>query len=181
MSTDFDPFRFNQVHAPEPVDGPLQSVRLVDDDNEMCILCREKMPLDGEEHYGAETYYRANRVLCCRARYCLEHESKDDLPRECPACKSLPIASEKATKDQLVHHAEKKGKTWAMLELAERYNKRHSSIMDEQMGLAVIVFLQPRVNHESAESFHPWRSPDLTSGPKSGIMSQGYVGLNQTR
>ena len=32
MTIQFDPFRFNQAHEPEPVDGDLPSVYLVDDD-----------------------------------------------------------------------------------------------------------------------------------------------------
>ena len=35
VSTEFDPFRLNQVHEPKPVDGDLPSVCLVDDDAEL--------------------------------------------------------------------------------------------------------------------------------------------------
>jgi len=35
VSTQFDPFRFNQVYEPEPVEGQLPSVCLVDEETEL--------------------------------------------------------------------------------------------------------------------------------------------------
>ena len=35
MATQFDPFRLDQQHGPEPVDGPLPSVCLVDDHDDL--------------------------------------------------------------------------------------------------------------------------------------------------
>ncbi len=40
MSTCFDPFRFNQTHEPDPVEGPILQVRLVDDDEEPLVAER---------------------------------------------------------------------------------------------------------------------------------------------
>ena len=37
MATQFDPFRFDQKYGPEPVDGPLPSVCLVDDNDDLTV------------------------------------------------------------------------------------------------------------------------------------------------
>ena len=40
MSTQFDPFRFDQDHRPAPVEGPLLPIRLLDDDEEPMVEAR---------------------------------------------------------------------------------------------------------------------------------------------
>ncbi|KAL7540321.1 hypothetical protein ACHAWF_006650 [Thalassiosira exigua] len=101
----------------------------LDGDNMACVLCNAQMPLDGEKEHTS--FYRANRLVCCGARYCLRRCHMRDLPGVCPACNSLSITSTAALKEDLLRHAEG-GKTWAQLELAERYDKVHSSVRDDE-------------------------------------------------
>lgn len=103
----------------------LKAVNL-DGDNVTCALCDSCMPLDGESGF-----YRANRLFCCGIRYCLRRCHMKDMPDICPGCNSVPIISREASKENLLCHAEG-GKTWAQLELAERYVTFHSSVKGEE-------------------------------------------------
>lgn len=103
--------------------------RNVDGDNEECVLCDAGMELDGDGTCYDGEAYRANRLACCGARYCHKKQHRESLPASCPSCRSPLLTSENASKDNLLRHAEH-GKTWAQLELAERYNKVHPSVAD---------------------------------------------------
>mmetsp|Transcript_42024 Transcript_42024/g.75739 ORF Transcript_42024/g.75739 Transcript_42024/m.75739 type:complete len:679 (-) Transcript_42024:14-2050(-) len=122
----------------------------VDNDNMNCVLCKDAMGMEGECDYvgppHVEGYYRVNRFFCCGARYCPKEKHQDELlPTICPTCDMLLLTSENATKDNLLRHAED-GKTWAQLELAERYRKGHPSILDDAM--------RDQSDHNENQNYH---------------------------